>query len=243
MPNSATPINYRLGSLYSTITAALYATQEPFSFPAARHLSTMQFICLTQIALLISIPLVTWRATSRRDFAALLGNPSNYGYLAVIFAIGMSGLLLYNIGLSNAHPVIISAILNLSPFWAAMVALLISRVPIPVSPLVFFGCFAGAFIGAMAVAWSQLGGAAKPTIGALADNLLHGSWVYAIPIPLASALGGTLIAKWLSRYEESAAVAANFFVANLLLIPATPFHPVPALRTAIRPSGPLRSFS
>jgi hypothetical protein len=201
----------------------MLATQEPFSFLAAKRLSTMQFVCLSQIALLISIPLVTAQPASRRDFLALLQNPSNYGKLAVIFAIGMSGLLLYNVGLSNAHPIIISVILNLSPFWAAMVALSIMRVPIPVSPAIFFGCFAGAFIGAMAVAWSQIGDAAKPTIGELSDNLVHGSWVYAIPIPLASALGGTLIGKWFSRYEESAAVAANFFVANLVLIPSTVF--------------------
>ncbi len=220
MPNSASPINYRLGSLYSVITAFLYATQEPFSFPAAKHHSAMQFVCLTQIALLVSIPLLTARPASRRDFIALLGEPSNSRYLAVLFAIGMSGLLLYNFGLSNAHPIIISAILNLSPFWAALVALIIVRVTIPVSPMVFFSCFVGAFIGAMAVAWSQIGDANKPTIGELADNALHGSWVYAIPVPLCSALGGTLIGKWFAKYDESAAIAANFLVANLLLIPA-----------------------
>ena len=81
----------------------------------------------------------------------------NYGYLGIIFAIGLTGLLLYNFGLSNAHPIIISAILNLSPFWAALVALVLAGVPIPISRATFFGCFAGAFIGAMAVAWSQLG--------------------------------------------------------------------------------------
>jgi drug/metabolite transporter (DMT)-like permease len=218
MPDSATPTNYRLGSLLSVFTAFLYATQEPFSFPAAKHLSTLQFVCLTQIALLISIPLVTRRPTSRRDFVALIRDRSNYGKLAIIFAIG---LLLYNYGLSNAHPIIISVILNLSPFWAAAVAYFLSKVPIPVSPTIFFGCFAGAFLGAMAVAWSQLGDAGKPTTGQLADNFLHGSWVYAIPIPLCSALGGTLVGKWFARYEESAAVAANFFAANLILIPAT----------------------
>ena len=223
MPRSTLPVNYRLGSLYSVCTAFLYATQEPFSFPAAKHLSTIQFVCLTQIALLISIPLVTWRPASRRDFIALIRDPSNYGKLAVIFAIGMTGLLLYNFGLSNAHPIIISVILNLSPFWAAAVAYVLSRVPIPVSPTIFFGCFAGAFLGAMAVAWSQLGEANRPTMGQLADNFLHGSWVYAIPIPLASALGGTLVGKWFAKYEESAAVAANFFAANLILIPTTVF--------------------
>ena len=213
--------DYKLGSLYSLLTAFLFSTQEPFSFPAAKHLSTMQFVCLTQIALAISIPLLTLQSTSRRDFVALLGDASNYRYLAVIFAVGMSGLLLYNFGLSNAHPIIISAILNLSPFWAAMVALVISRVPIPVSPTVFFSCFAGAFLGAMAVAWSQIGDANKPAISDLADNLLHGSWVYAIPVPVFTALSGPLMAKWFARYEESATVSANFLFANVLLIPTT----------------------
>ena len=106
MPQSASSINYRLGSLYSLITAFLYATQEPFSFPAASHLSTLQFVCLTQIALLVSVPLLMSQASSRRDFVALLRKPANYGYLAVLFAIGMSGLLLYNFGaqqLSSDH--------------------------------------------------------------------------------------------------------------------------------------------
>ncbi|MBV8472135.1 MAG: hypothetical protein JO234_01860, partial [Hyphomicrobiales bacterium] len=129
MPKSASSINYRLGSLYSVITAFLYATQEPFSFPAAKHLNTLQFVALTQISLLVSIPLLTGAPASRRDFVALLQKPANYGYLAVIFAIGMIGLLLYNLGLSNAHPIIISAILNLSPFWAALVALAVAGVP------------------------------------------------------------------------------------------------------------------
>ncbi len=220
MQNSAPP-NYRLGSFLSLVTAFLLATQEPFSFLAAKRLTTMQFVCLTQIALLISIPLVTFRPSSRRDFVALLADGSNYGKLAVVFAIGMTGLLLYNFGLSDAHPIIVSAILNLTPFWAGMVALSISRVPFPVSPAVFFACFLGAFVGAMAVAWSQLDVSGRPTIGQLADNFLHGSWIYIIPVPICSALGGTLIGRWFGKYEEFAAVAANFFVANVVLIPTT----------------------
>lgn len=221
MPNTASTRNYRLGALYSLITACLLATQEPFSFPAAHGLSSIQFVCLTQIALLVSIPLLTLRATSRRDFFALLGDSSNYGKLAVILAIGMTGLLLYNAGLSNSHPIIIAAILNLSPFWAALVALLISKVPIPVSPSIFFSCLAGAFVGAMAVAWSQIGGDSKQTINELVNNLLHGSWIYAIPVPICSALGGTLIGKWFAKYDESGTIAANFLVSTSVLIPIT----------------------
>jgi drug/metabolite transporter (DMT)-like permease len=219
MRQSASSINYQLGSLYAVITAFLYATQEPFSFPAARHLNTLQFVALTQVSLFVSLPLLLSRSTSRQDFLALVRKPINYGYLAVIFAIGMTGLLLYNFGLSNAHPIIISAILNLSPFWAALVALVLARVPIPISRATFFGCFAGAFSGAMAVAWSQLSDAGMSTIGQLADNFVHGSWVYAIPVPLCSALGGTLVGKWFASYDESAAIAANFLTANVILIP------------------------
>jgi hypothetical protein len=131
----------------------------------------------------------------------------------------MSGLGLYNRGLNNAHPIIISAILNLSPFWAALVALALAGVPIPISRATFFGCFAAAFLGAMVVAWSQLSGAGMSTLGGLADNFVHGSWVYAIPVPLCSALGGTLVGKWFAAYDESAAIAANFLTANIILIP------------------------
>ena len=218
--NGGSPADYRLGSVYAIITAALYATQEPFSFLAANRLSVIQFVGLTQVALLVSLPLLLARTTSRSDFVTLFRQPGSYWRLAVIFAVGMTGLLLYNVGLSRAHPIIVSAILNLSPFWAAMVALILARVPIPVSVAVFFSCFAGAFLGAMAVAWSQIGGDGASTLSALAENALHGTWVYAIPVPLCSALGGTLVGKWFSRYDESAAIAANFVTANVLLIPA-----------------------
>ena len=71
MSQNATSINYRLGSLYSVITAFLYATQEPFSFPAAKHLNTLQFVALTQVSLLVSLPLLLSRSKSRGDFARL----------------------------------------------------------------------------------------------------------------------------------------------------------------------------
>jgi hypothetical protein len=124
LPSPDRRINYRLGSIYSVITALLLSTQEPFSFLAAKRFSVTQFVFLTQVALLMSIPLLTVRTTSRRDLILLLGHTANYCKLGVIFAVGMGGL-------SNAHPIIISAIINLQPFWAALVALLIARVPIP----------------------------------------------------------------------------------------------------------------
>ena len=222
-PSQNRRINYKLGSVYAVFTALLLSVQEPFSFLAAKRLSITQFVFLTQVALLMSIPLLIARRRSRHDLILLLGNAANYGKLGVLFPIGMMGLLLFKLALSNAHPIIISAIINLQPFFAALVALLIAKVPIPVSPTIFFGCLISAFLGAMAVAWSQVGEANRPDLSQLADSAMHGTWLYAIPVPICSALGGTLVCKWFAKYDESAAIAANFLVSALVLIPAAGF--------------------
>ena len=41
------------------------------------------------------------------------------------------------------------------------------------------------------------------------------------PSRSARALGATLIGRWFGKYDESAAIAANFLFANVILIPAT----------------------
>jgi drug/metabolite transporter (DMT)-like permease len=222
-PTQKRRINYKLGSIYAVVTALLLSVQEPFSFLAAKRLSLTQFVFLTQVALVMSIPLLMVSGKSRRDLVLLLGNVANYFKFGGLFVIGMAGLLLFKLGLSNAHPIIISAIINLQPFFAALVALLIARVPIPVSPAIFFGCLVGAFLGAMAIAWSQVGEANQPELSKLAESAMHGTWLYAIPVPICSALGGTLICKWFAKYDESAAIAANFAVSALVLIPAAGF--------------------
>ena len=222
-PKQKCRINYKLGSIYAVVTALLVSVQEPFSFLAAKRLSVTQFVFLTQVALVMSIPLLMANGKSRRDLALLLGNGANYLKFGVLFLIGMAGLLLFKLALSNAHPIIISAIINLQPFFAALVALLIARVPIPVSPAIFFGCLVSAFLGAMAIAWSQVGEASQPELSKLAQSATHGTWLYAIPVPICSALGGTLVCKWFAKYDESAAIAANFFVSALVLIPVAGF--------------------
>ena len=215
--------NYQLGSIYAVVTALFLSVQEPFSFLAAKRLTVTQFVFLTQVALLISIPLLVARGKSRRDLILLLGNGANYRRLGALFAIGIVGLLLFKLALSNAHPIIISAIINLQPFFAALVALIIARVPIPVSPTIFFGCLISAFLGAMLVAWSQVGEANRPDLSQLAESAMHGTWLYAIPVPICTALGGTLVCKWFAKYDESAAIAANFFVSAVILIPVVGF--------------------
>ena len=207
--------NYRLGALLAAATAVLLSVQEPLSFLAAKRLNSEQFILVTQLSLLVSVPLLIARPRSRRDFVAIFATPAMYPKLAAIFALGIAGLVLYKLGLTGAHPIIIAAIFNLSPFWAAMVARVLSGAPVPLGPPAFFGCLFAAFFGAMAVAWSQL----NPHEGDMLESFLRGSWVFAIPIPLLSALNGTLIGRWFSRYEESAAIAVNFVAPAAVLIP------------------------
>ena len=129
--------NYKLGAAYSLATAFLLSVQAPFSALAARSLTSAEFICLTQLALLFSVPLLTVSRASRRDFAAVLFDVRNWGKLAILFAVGITGLFLYNIGLSSAHPFIAAGVLNLSPFWAALVTLAVSENPSRALPAFF----------------------------------------------------------------------------------------------------------
>jgi hypothetical protein len=57
----------------------------------------------------------------------------------------------------------------------------------------------------------------------LLESFLKGSWVFAIPIPILSALNGTLIGKWFAKYDEAAAIGVNFLVPSAVLIPYTTF--------------------
>ena len=148
--------DYRLGTLYAIATAILLALQEPFSALAARTLTSLDFMALTQWALLLSVPLLIGRADSRRDFAAILLDVRQWPKLAVVFCVGVIGLSLFDIGLSITHPIITAAILNLSPFWAALVAFVVTKRSISISPTLFFGSFLTAFCGATAIAWSQM---------------------------------------------------------------------------------------
>jgi len=227
--------NYRLGAFYALMTAGLLAMQEPFAAVAAKRLSTATYVCVTQSALLLSIPLLTFPASSRRDFLALLRNTSNIRPLVVLFLIGLTGLLLYNTGLSGANPIIIAAVLNLSPFWAALVAKLISKKPVPVSPVIFFGCFVVAFVGVLIVAWSQIEEGSSGSMADLMASARRDTWIYAIPIPLLFVLDATLLNEWFAKYEESAAVAANFVVSTLVLIPATAFISIERGEASITP--------
>ena len=212
-------IDYRLGTFYAIATAVLVSFQVPFSALAARSLGSLDFMAFTQLALLFSIPLLILRADSRRDFAAIVFRVRNWPKLAVIFLVGVAGLKLYDIGLSSTHPIITAAVLNLSPFWAALIAFIVSKRSISVSPLAFFACFLVAFFGAMAIAWSQIDLDSKVLTRDVVESFIHSKWIYALPMPAFFALSGTLVYQWFSDFDEPAAIAANFVVSSLVLIP------------------------
>src|SRR5208283_4429961 len=176
-------IDYGLGILYAIATVALLALQEPFSALAARTLSSLDFMALTQLALLLSLPFLISRRASRRDFAAILLDIRQWPKLAVIFLVGLAGLSLYDVGLSSAHPIITAAVLNLSPFWAALVAFAVSRRSLSVSPLAFWMCFVTGFCGAMVIAWSQVDVGNYALAHDVISSLLHSKWIYALPMP------------------------------------------------------------
>ena len=211
--NSPPQVDYRLGTLYALATAVLLALQPPFSAPAARSLTSMGFMGLTQCALLFSVPLLITRADSRRDFAAILLDVRYWPKLAVVFCVGVVGLALYDIGLSSTHP-IITAILNLTPFWAAFVAFVVTKRSMSVPPAAFFGCSLVAFFGAMAIAWSQIDVERNELMRDVLKSALHSKWIYALPTPIFFALSGTLVFKWFSEFGEEAAIAANFAVSS-----------------------------
>src|ERR1700733_1691564 len=167
------PRNYRLGTSYAMATALLMSFQAPFSALGARALGSLDFIAFTQLALLFSIPLLISRADSRRDFVAIMFRARNWPKLAVIFLIGVVGLELYNIGLSSTHPIITAAVLNLSPFWAALVAALVSKRSGSSPSFGFLACFLVAFCGAMAIAWSQIDVDSKVLAREVLDSFIN----------------------------------------------------------------------
>jgi drug/metabolite transporter (DMT)-like permease len=217
------PRDYRLGTSYAIATALLMSFQAPFSAFAARALGSLDFMAFTQLALLFSIPLLILRADSRRDFVAIMFRARNWPKLAVIFLIGVAGLKLYNIGLSSTHPIITAAVLNLSPFWAALIAAIVSRRSVSLPSFGFLACFVVAFFGAMAIAWSQIDVDSKVLARDVLESFIHSKWIYALPMPAFFALSGTLVYRWFSEFDETAAIAANFAVSSLILIPLAAF--------------------
>jgi hypothetical protein len=74
-----------------------------FSALTARSLTSLEFICLTQLALLLSVPLLTVGETSRNDFAAVLFAAPEWGKLAILFAVGTTDYFISELCRSGAE--------------------------------------------------------------------------------------------------------------------------------------------
>ena len=201
------------GALLALAAAALMATQDPLSGPAAKALSPAQFVVVTQAALWLAAPLLLLKPQARRDFRRILSNARDRWRLAALTLLGLIGLGLYNVGLSGAHPVVITAVLNLSPFWAALAARAVLGKSTPVGAVAFVSALAGAFAGSLIVAMSQ------SDMGAGLAGLLKGTWWVALPVPLFTALSATLVGYWFKDYDQGGAVAAALAVPPLAVVP------------------------
>jgi drug/metabolite transporter (DMT)-like permease len=210
---------YARGMLYASGSAALLAIQNPFSSQAAKELPVHDFVGVSQFALLLSLPLLLWKRRARVDFFRAFRERNSAMKLAALFALGLLGLVLYNVGLREAHPMTVSAILNLSPFWAALVARLVAKKPIPVSAPFFFACLLVAFAGVLAIAWSQSDPGQSFSYQRFAKDVLHGRAAWALPVPALLALSATLMAKWFDKEDTMGVVAANFVVSAGLIVP------------------------
>jgi hypothetical protein len=71
----------------------------------------------------------------------------------------------------------------------------------------------------MVIAWRQTDVDSKVLARDVMQSFMHSRWIYALPAPAFFALSGTLVFKWFSDFDEPAAIAANFFVSSLVLIP------------------------
>jgi drug/metabolite transporter (DMT)-like permease len=212
--------NYKSGALYSLMTAVLLATQHPLSLLGAKQLSLAKFIFIGELVLLLSVPFMVLSPEARRDFRAMISSGRRLLQFAALLVIGLLGVLLYNLGLGKAHPIVIAAVLNLAPFWAALLALLIAKKAIPTSWPIFSSCLVVAFIGAMMIAISQSNDGASSS-ASLSLASLSGPWIYAVPVPALYALSGSLIGKWFADFDDSATLAVTFVTAAAVLIPAT----------------------
>jgi|HubBroStandDraft_5_1064220.scaffolds.fasta_scaffold24275_2 hypothetical protein len=83
--------NLFLGGLYALTTAALLATQAPFSFLAAKELSVAVFIGVTELVLLLCVPFMLRTRRSREHFLALLSSVPNLVKFGVLLLIGLIG--------------------------------------------------------------------------------------------------------------------------------------------------------
>jgi drug/metabolite transporter (DMT)-like permease len=127
--------------------------------------------------------------------------------------------VLYAFGLGRGQPIVIAAVLNLDPFWAAVIAYLVAGKKIPTSLLTFTLCLIVSFAGAMLLAISQTG--AQSMGLQMFDSGAFLALGLALPVPVLWAFSGSLVGKWFSDFDEHASVAVTFVTAAVVVVPIT----------------------
>jgi drug/metabolite transporter (DMT)-like permease len=187
------------------------------SFLGAKQLNVPEFIAVTEIVLLLCVPFMLRTRRSRQDFVTMTRSVSNLGKFGVLLLIGLIGIVLYAIGLGKGHPIIIAAVLNLDPFWAAIVAYLVAGKKMPTSWLPFAFCLVVAVAGAMLLALSQTKDQSMSLQMFSSDSLVAAA--LALPVPVLWALSGSLVGKWFSNFDEAACTAVTFTTAAVVVVP------------------------
>ena len=157
-----------------------------------------------------------------RHFVSRRITPTHWPKFLALLAIGLGGLALYDVGLSSAHPIITAAVLNMSPFWAALVAQSSVRQNARRSRHISSSAsFFVAFLAAMVVAWSQIDTDSSAR-SAASDRQRSAQSLDLRPADahLFRVERQACSTVWFSRYDEGAAIAANFLVSSIVLIPA-----------------------
>jgi hypothetical protein len=186
------------GALYALATAALLATQAPLSLLGAKRLSAAEFICVTEMVLLLCVPFMLRTQRSREHFRGLISSVSNLGKFGVLLLIGLIGIVLYAFGLGRGHPIVISAVLNLDPFWAAIIAYLIAGKKIPTSLWTFTLCLA---VAAGTILATGFGRVLYQKALTVTDNNNGFVSIFFLLIPAFTCLLSLWMSRWISELK------------------------------------------
>jgi hypothetical protein len=186
------------GALYALATAALLATQAPLSLLGAKRLSAAEFICVTEMVLLLCVPFMLRTQRSREHFRGLISSVSNLGKFGVLLLIGLIGIVRYAFGLGRGHPIVISAVLNLDPFWAAIIAYLIAGKKIPTSLWTFTLCLA---VAAGTILATGFGRVLYQKALTVTDNNNGFVSIFFLLIPAFTCLLSLWMSRWISELK------------------------------------------
>ena len=116
----------------------------------------------------------------------------------MLLLIGLIGIVLYAFGLGRGHPIVISAVLNLDPFWAAIIAYLIAGKKIPTSLWTFTLCLA---VAAGTILATGFGRVLYQKALTVTDNNNGFVSIFFLLIPAFTCLLSLWMSRWISELK------------------------------------------